>query len=194
MSYIDATPDFVTGAEQKDTAFPEFRMEPVKNEFETNRQGKPVYTDVEYVTIRVPGDRKTEWDGKVTDVHRQRWPRHYAAFKAQQEMPSEGMPLKEWAALTRSQVLELAAANVKTVEQLADLPDELLNKAVSMGGFALRDKAKRFLEQAAGAATAERLAAEKQQLEDNMTVMQQTIDALKAQVEKLTAAQTTEQT
>jgi phage gp37-like protein len=187
MSFTD-TPDFVTGADKHDTAFPEFSMEPIKNNFRSEREGKPVFEDAEFVTIRVPGDRKTEWHGRVTEEHRRRWPTQYAAFKAQQDAPTEGTPLKEWAALTRSQVLELAAANVKTVEQLAALPDDLLHRAVSMGGFALREKATRFLEQAAGVAVAERLAAEKEEAQANMQVMQQTIDALRSEVEALKKA------
>ena len=179
MSFRDSTPDFVANAGERDTAFAEFRLEPVKNNFRTEREGKPVFEDIEYVTIRVPGDRKTEWDGRVTAEHRGRFPREYAAFKAQQELPTEGTPLREWAPVTRSQVLELAAANVKTVEQLANLPDDLLNKSVSMGGFALRDKAKRFLDQAAGAAIGERLAAENAEKDAKIGDLQQQIDALR---------------
>jgi len=191
MSFTD-TPDFMTNAADKDTSFPEFRMEPVKNNFKSDRDGKPVYEETEFVTIRVPGDRKTEWDGQVNDSHRQRWPRQYAAFKAQQEAPTDGTPLKEWPAITRSQVLELAVANCKTVEQLASLPDDLLSKSVSMGGFALRDKAKRWLEQAQGSALTERLAAESAEKDAKMEVMQQEVAALKAALDKLTA-QGTEQ-
>lgn len=186
MSFDD-TPSFMTGATERDTSFPEFRMEPVLNKFKSDHAGHPVYEEFEFVTIRVPGDRKTEWDGRVNDTHKRRWPQAYAAFKSQQEAPTEGVPLTEWPAITRSQVLELAAANCKTVEQLANLPDEHLNKSVSMGGYALREKAKRYLEQAAGSAVAERLAAEKAVGEAKMEVMQQTIEALKAEVEKLSA-------
>lgn len=188
MSFTDNTPEFQAGADKQDTSFPEFRMEAVKNNFESVRQGRPVFEEKEFITIRVPGDRKTEWSGPVKDEHRRRWPRHYAAFKSEQEAPSEGMPLSEWPAVTRSQVLELASANVKTIEQLAKLPDDLLNKAVNMGGFHLREKAQRWIEQANGAEPMERLAAENAELKDKLAVMKADQDDLKRRVDELLAA------
>ncbi len=188
MSFIDTTPDFQAGAKDQDTAYPEFRMQPVQNNFESARQARPVFEEKEFVHIFVPGDRKSEWDGHVKPEHRQRWPRHYAAFKASQEMPTEGTPLAEWPAVTRSQVLELAAANVKTVEQLAGLPDDLLSKAVSMGGLGLREKALRFLEFAKGAAPMEALAAENADLKSKMAAMQADHEDLKRRVNEMSAA------
>jgi len=190
MSFADMTPDFQSAAGERDNAIPEFRMEPVKNNFRSEREGKPCFDEVEFVRIVVPGDRKTEWDGRVTDMHRARWPRHYAAFKAQQEAPTEGTPIKEWPPIGRAQAEELAFAHVKTVEQLAELPDELLNKTVSMGGFDLREKARRWLAAAKDAAPMEALAAENKELKANMDILQQdladmrrALDGMRAQKE-----------
>jgi hypothetical protein len=184
---MDLTPEFQTGADARDNAVAEFFLEPIKNNFESERQGKPVFQEVEMVRILVPGDRKTEWVGRVKDEHRHRFARIYAAFKAQQEAPTEGTPLTEWAGVTRSQVLELAASHVKTVEQVAALSDDQLNKVSPMGGFALRDKAKRFLDQAAGAAPAEALAAENAQLRENMEIMQRNMDEMSKSIASLQA-------
>jgi hypothetical protein len=186
---MDGTPEFQTGAGERDNAIPEFEMRPVKNNFKSEQSGKPVFEEQEFITIRVPGDRKTEWCGRVTEEHKARFPRHYAAFKQQQEAPTEGTPLAEWPAVTRSQVLELAAVHIKTVEQIAELSDDLLNKAVPMGGYALRDKAKRWLEQAAGNAPTEALAAENALLKENQEVMQRQMDEMKKALAAMQAKQ-----
>ena len=39
-----------------------------------------------------------------------------------------GLPLQEWAPLSRSQVLELKANHIHTVEQLSEIPDSGLEK------------------------------------------------------------------
>jgi len=194
MSFLDPTPEFQSAAGERDNAIAEFRLEAVKNNFRSEREGKPCFDEVEFVRIVVPGDRKTEWDGRVKDEHRARWPRHYAAFKAQQEAPTEGTPIKEWPPIGRAQAEELAFAHVKTVEQLAELPDELLNKTVSMGGYDLREKARRWLAAAKDSAPMEALAAENKELKANMEVMTQNmadmkraLDGLQAQKEQANA-------
>lgn len=186
---MSETPDFqVTGGPNRDSAIPRFYMKAVKNEFETQRQGRPIFRDVEYVEINVPGDRRTVVDRAVTDEHRRRWPREYEAFKAGQELPVEGTALEEWGGVTRSQVEELRPFKIRTVEQLAALSDDQLGKAVPMSGFSLREKAQRFLEQAKGAAPMEKLAAENEDLKASMQVRDDRIKALEEQVQKLLAA------
>jgi hypothetical protein len=171
----EAAPDFDINARDKDNAIPEFKMETLRL---PDVEGKPHFGEFEFVTIRVPGDRKSEWYGRVTDEHRRRFPRAYNAWKQGLEAPTEGTPLKECAWIGRAQVEELAFAHVKTVEQLAALSDAQLKGAVPMNGYVLREKAQRHLEQIAGAAPNEKLAAENAELKANMAVMQANMDEL----------------
>lgn len=177
---MDGTPDFSTSGNDRDTAIPRFFLQPVQNQFLSDKEGRPIFEDKEYIEIRVPGDRKTEWIGSVKEEHRQRFPRHYAAFKLQQEVPLDGTPISEWAAVTRSQTEELAFAHIKTIEQLAALSDDGLAKSVSMGGFTLREKAQRYLEQAKGNAPMEALAAEAAAQRETIAVLEQQIADLVA--------------
>ncbi|WP_395443572.1 hypothetical protein [Caulobacter sp. UC70_42] len=124
MMFDDGTPDFDAAADKGDNARPRFYSKPVKNNFRSESEGRPVFEDKEFVEILVPGDRKTVVDTLVKDEHKRRWPREYAAFKAGQEVPVEGTPLEEWPQITRSQVEELKFAHIRTVEQLASLPDD----------------------------------------------------------------------
>jgi NAD(P)-dependent dehydrogenase (short-subunit alcohol dehydrogenase family) len=160
---------------ERDNAIPRFYILPVQNAFKTQQEGRPIYEEREMVEILVPGDRRNTWDGMVKEEHRRRWPRQYEAFKAGLEAPAEGTAIRDWAPVNRAQAEEFAFGHVKTVEALAGLSDDQLNKVMPMGGHDLREKARRFLEQAAGAAPAEKLAAENAEL-------RATIDQLKGQV------------
>ena len=171
---------FVEGNKDvKDNTIPRFYVRAVKNEFRSQTEGRPIFEDREYVEILVPGNRGTVVDRAVKEEDRYRWPRQYQAFKQQQEEVLEGTPIEEWAAITRSQAEELKHVHVRTVEVLASLTDEQLAKAVPMGGHGLREKAQRFVEQAAGGAPAEALAAK---LEEQATIMA----SMEAQVGELT--------
>ena len=178
-------PDFDVNARDRDNAIPRFEMKPIRI---ADKDGKPQFEDREFVEILVPGDRKTGWYGLVNEEVRTRFPKQYAAWKAGLEAPTEGTPLSECAWLGRAQVEELAFAQVKTVEQLAALTDAQLKATVAMNGYALREKAQRHLEQLAGSAPNEKLAAENATLRANMETMQRQMDDLMERV-KATEAQ-----
>lgn len=188
----DDAPAFDANAQRGDNARPEFYKEAVHNPYQSGIVGHPVYDDVEFVKILVPGDRKTEWVGRVTDEHRRRFPQAYAAWKAGQEAPSEGFPLTEWSGITKGQVEELRFSRVLTVEQLATLPDDALTRSIAMGGYQLREKAQRFLKQMEGSAETEALAAENARLRENMSLMEQQQKDLLARVAEIEARSKTE--
>jgi hypothetical protein len=188
MSFTDA-PDFDTGARERDGAIPRFYVEAYRHEAESAAKGSPVYKEREMVEILIPGDRKSISNQIVGERHRMRWPREYAAFKAGQEAPLEGTPVSELPGIGRAQAEELSHHHVKTIEALAGLPDELLNKVVSMGGFALRDKARRWLEVAAGEAPTEKLAAENRAQAEKMAVMEREMTELRKAIAAMQAQQ-----
>lgn len=146
--------------EQRDTAIARFYIDTQRNNGRSEADGVPRFDDIEMVEILIPGDRNSVWSGMVKDEHRHRFARQYAAFKANSEAPADGTPISELPGITRSQAEELAYQHVRTIETLAMLSDDQATKAVSMGGFALRDRAKRYLDATAGNAVAEKLAAE----------------------------------
>ena len=187
MSFMDNSPDFDANARNRDGAIPRFYMEPYKHEFESAQKGQPVYKEREMVEILIPGDRRTTVTRIVTDEHRQRWPRLYESFRKGQDAPSEGMPLEEWPAISRGQVEELRFANVRTVEQLAGLPDDHLNRALSMGGFGLREKARNYLATLAGEAPMEKLRAENEAKDAMIATMQAQLADLKARMDGMAA-------
>lgn len=167
---------------ERDHTLPRFYLRPVEQAHKTATEGRPIFEDVEFVEIIIPGNRGAVHDTMVRAEHRERWPREYAAFKAGQALPVEGTPLEEWPAVTRSQVEELRHFNIRTVEQLAALSDDALNRVVPMGGFSLREKAQRFLEHAASLAPMEALAAKHEADAAKLAAMEEQIRQLTEQL------------
>jgi hypothetical protein len=145
----------------------------------TAEAGHDVFRDVEFVKIAVPGDKSSLYFQPATDKHKQRFPKAYEAFKARQggRGSLEGMPIENWAPISRSIALTLKAAHIHTVEALAIVHDGHIDR-IGMNGRELRDKAKAFLDQAKDSAATMKLAGEKKALEDQLAAMQAQIAAL----------------
>lgn len=157
----------------------EFYSEAVYQAYESEQQGRPVYKDVNFIYITRPcarSDLRREvrmvTDGTIpTDP--ERFPRQWQAFQNKQEQVQSGMPLEQWAPLTKATVLELKAAKVHTVEQLAALPDSTLQNLGMMDARRFRDMAKAQVDRAGEGAEVSKLSAENQQLKADMAVLRQ---------------------
>jgi uncharacterized coiled-coil protein SlyX len=145
------------GGDSGSRLYIQFFTQAVQDEEASVVEGRPVYNEEEFITIIIPGDR----DSVVRPVRnkdRQDFSRQYQAFKANQEQPVIGTPLSVLPFLTKAQVAEFNAVNVRTAEQLRDMNDAVAQKY--MGIQLLRKQVKDFLEAAAGAAPTVRLNAE----------------------------------
>lgn len=116
---------------------------PQINQAKSSQEGRPVYDDVVYVTIMVPGERdvvhRAAWEKDY-----QRFPLQWAAFQNKKDQDSHsGTPLRLLTWLTGAQVKELEFFNCYTVEQLANLADSSASRF--MGIQALKQRAKDFL-------------------------------------------------
>jgi len=105
-------------------------------------EDRPIYRNVPYVEMMIPGDKNNIIVEPVWDQHKQRFPVKWEQFKRGEEQQVVGTPLKVAPFLTPSHVAELAHMNIVTVEQLADLPDTALG---FMGAREFKEAAKRFL-------------------------------------------------
>lgn len=134
-----------------------FYVQAIENLDKSKAEGRPIFDEVEMIRIAVPGqiDRveRPVWDGD-----KKRFPVHYAHFKSGAEAAETGTPLSVWTAIKVTQVAELAARGVRTVEQLAGMADVDAQKF--MGMHALREAAKDFLEAAKGSAHLTQMRAE----------------------------------
>lgn len=97
--------------------------------------------EVEFVNIKVPGDKTLEVDEYVTDQHKNRFARKYAAYQKLQGV--NGTPIEEWNDVPEGLRRELAYLGFRFVEQVAGAPDSAFARV--MGGNQWRIKAQSFL-------------------------------------------------
>lgn len=178
--------DASTTAPNRDSVtFPRFYVKAVENAFRSQEAGRPIFDEKEYIHITIAG-QKSEVDRKVTEEDRQRFPREYAAFKANAAEVLNGTPLSEWPALTVTQIAEFNALNIRTVEALANIDDVAIGK-IGTGGRTIRDRAKAWLEQANGGAPLDKALADLSRAEADAAVKDATIKAQTAEIERLKA-------
>jgi hypothetical protein len=110
-----------------DSLLVKFFVGAVADDAASQLAGRPIFKDVEWIDIRIPGNRDNVVIRPLRPTDKDRFPRHYAAFKARiaSEPETVGTPLDQWAwrGMTRGRVEELKHYNIRTVEQLAGAPD-----------------------------------------------------------------------
>lgn len=165
-----------------------FYSRPVKNNFKSDQEGRPIFEDVDFIKIIIPGSRDVT-DTKATEAYKSRFPRQWASYKNKQQGKEAaiGTPLSELSWMGASVVAEFNAFNVFTVEQLLNLPDVHASKF--MGIHQIRERAKRFMDAAAGEAPAMKLekqvaelAAENKRLKEHQAELQAKVKVLEGMV------------
>jgi hypothetical protein len=159
------------------TVYPRFYMESVEDPVASQENGRAIFRDEERVEIIMAGNTHTRPVRRVSDEDRQRWPQEYEKFKQGIEMSVDGTPLEEWPRLRKAQVLELKSLGFLTVEQVRDMPDNVMQR-IGMGGMALRDLARAYLDDADRNALVEKTVAENARKDSELA-------ALRAQVANL---------
>lgn len=93
------------------------------------------------VPQQVTEDLLRKW--KITPENKYRY-EAYQAWKEGVEPPVNGSALSGWPPISPAQLKELNARNIRSVEELAELPDDYL-PSFGPGYRALRDKAREWL-------------------------------------------------
>lgn len=163
-----------------------FYAKPLQNEFESEKQGRPIFFDVDFVRIQVPGDTTTVIDTPVREEHKKRFPLHWAHYQNKHggDAKEIGTPLSQWSRLSQSQVEELRALKFYTVESVANASDAGLQKLGMVAGtspYAFRDHAIRFLAIAKDDATA-------QASEDRAKALEAQIESMRKETDEKIAA------
>lgn len=150
----------------------------LRNEAKTQAEGRPIFDDVPFTKIFMPGDRTNIIDRPTRQEDKIRFPKQWARFTNAQEQRAEGTPLAEWPLVTRGQVEELKYLGFTTVEQVAAASDNI----PYMGLQGLKQKAALFIEVAKGnTAPTEKLIAEHEELKANFKVMKETLEKMQAE-------------
>lgn len=176
-------------SEVKETARPRFFTEPVQNMAKSEKEGRPIFDSKSFIELKHPGDKSWSFVEEIDENgmglnrrdmggqmvgsdYAERFPREFAAFKKGEARAMSGTPLDEWTPIPRTRVAELKAMNIFTVEEYADVQDNMLQK-LGMNARAEREKARVFLAASKAGADEGKMAAE--------------IAELRAMVERLTA-------
>lgn len=123
-----------------------FYDEPVEDKRATKEKGYPVFNTVTFIDKRVP-NQVDHQPRPMREEDKKDFPISWQAYVTGKEPAESGFPVEEWPQITASEVAMLRAVSVKTVEQLAELPDSGLHR-LGPGGTGLKNRAQKFLKEA----------------------------------------------
>lgn len=167
-----------------------FYQREVRNDFQSEKEGRPIYDMRDYIRIEVPGDRNTIIDSPVNKGHQDRFPMQWARYQNDKRdigaAEVQGTMLRDWSLLTAAQAAELKHFQYYTVEQVASASDEQIGRigmSAGMGAFALRDKAKAYLAHAKDSSFVQAQAEELRKRDEELAALRRQVEELARQVE-----------
>lgn len=153
----------------------EFESIPHQNKFKSEQEGRPIFEDKDYIKIMIPGDKTKVVHSPVREEHKLRFPRQWEAYQKMGKVEHSGTPIEQWPPLTKSEVAELKALNIFTIESLASLPDVAMTW---LGARDLSAKAKLWMENAKGGAVVTALQSDNANLKLQVEDLQRQIKEL----------------
>lgn len=157
-----------------------FFIAPIEDEAKSKAAGRKVFVDVEMVEIRVDRDTISR---PVTEQDKRDYAHQYVPWKnGQDQTAAEGMPLREWPMVTRSQAEEFAYCGIRTVEQMASAADTLIQR---IGPYMeLRQKARDWLKAATDNGEIVKLRDENTDLRGRLAALEAMVETQRADIEK----------
>lgn len=180
IAQIAALADMQSGRTKPGLLPATFLIEAVYNDKKSKEEGRAIYVDTEVVEIRVGADIIRR---HVTDKDRHDYAAQYKAWKdGENQEAVEGYPLSEWAALPgKALVKELAHYGLRTVEQLANAPDTLIQK---IGPYAqYKHKAKDWVADAEKRAPLVKLRDENESLKQRLSALEMMVSRQSKEIE-----------
>lgn len=162
-----------------------FYIKSIQDNFQTEKQGRPIFIDETWIEIKVPGNNLSKIERPKYREDEFRFPRHWAYFQQThgKDGVSIGTPLSQWSLLRPAQVEELKGLQFYTVEQVAQASDEqlrIMGMGPGMAPAAFRERARLYLENAKDTALAVRQAEEIKKRDEAIADLTQKVNALMA--------------
>lgn len=120
------------------------------NAAKSRAAGRPIWEEIDYVEIMVPGDKHSIVDRQATPLDIRRFARHYEAYKAGKTDQTIGTPLHALPFMSPAKAEEYKFFHITTAEQLAAAADGSSAAAAIMGFQGDKQKAAAYLQMAAG--------------------------------------------
>ena len=151
--------------------------------FASEQAGHPVFEDVDYIEINIPGDMTNVIVRPATDKDKTVHANLYSLYKQGLEPAIDGTPVESWPRLTRAQSANYKALNFQTVEQIAGMSDTACGK-VGMGAMADRTAANAYIALAKDSALAQKQALVIERQDSEMAELKRQVAELAALVDK----------
>lgn len=151
----------------ENNVFVTFYTDAVELTAESEKAGRPIFKDVPFVRVTIPGDTNNIIEHRAKDEDKLKYPKAWEQYQRGERGGHTGTPLEQWPQITRSQVKEAKYFECHTVEQMSQLSDAHCQK-LGMGFAELRAKAKAYLAAASGVADSTAQAAENERLRAEM--------------------------
>jgi len=182
--------DFNSREAADKSVYVKFYIRPKENEAKSAEEGRPIYEDKEYVEIRTPGNTTNIVQRPVTDMDKKRFAAAYREFKAGDTEQVIGTPLVEAPWITRSQVEELSYLRIRTVEQLANVGDDVCTRIPGL--FKLKQRAQQMEVNAEKQAPFIKLQKEREEMQAQIDSLKETVEAQAAIIKQWQAAKAAE--
>ena len=118
----------------------------VKDNRQTERQGRLIGEEFDYIEIRAAGDKLNIVQRRATQKDQSDYPLEWDAYQHGKAQISQGTPLSEWPIMNESTIAMLRSFNIHTVEVLAECSDQAL-LGIGHGARELQNAAKLFLKE-----------------------------------------------
>jgi len=189
-----ANPDFVGASNPDRSLTVMFYSKPIKNNFESEKQARPIFTDCDMVRIQLPGDDKNIIDTAVRPDHIERFPRHWAHY--QNKMAGDQRligktPIDQWPRITPAMAEELRGIKFLSVDDVANASDQQIQALGMIAGqspHAFRDAARAYLRMASGEAVETKTAQALAEAAEENAKLRAEMDAMRAQMQSGFAA------
>jgi hypothetical protein len=193
LDALDSRMAFASDAQQvsrqgDEKLYVRFYAKSVKNVEKSLEANRAIFEEQVFIQIKLPGDKNNDVNRVAYPEDIVRFPIHYERFRKGQEQVV-GTPLDALPFLTEPQVEEYKAMYIRTVEQLAGMPDVQCQQI--MGSVAHKQQAQKFLDSFKGAERLrEEYEADKTKMEEANAAMKAQLEALQAQVSKMASSPT----
>lgn len=180
----DNNTEFLGARNPDDILHVQFYERVEKDNFASQKEGRPIFKNVDFIKIMKPGDNTTEIDTYATEADKRRFHRQWALYQNNKSSEQvQGTDVREWPIIDRATAEGLRAQKFYTVEQIANASDQQ-SQALGMMGPRLKQQAQAYLlkakDGAANQAQAKEIADLKEQVAQLMKVISQTNAAANA--------------
>ena len=159
--------------------FVKAKQDPVKSQ----EAGRPIFVEAEYIQMMVPGDRNASHVRPVAPGDKLRFGKQYDHWKkTQQNDLVTGTPL-DVMGLTLAQTEEFRYFGIRSVEQMAELRDDIVAKIP--GTHALKQKAVKLIEALKAEAPVKQMQLELEKRDNEIEAMRQAMNDQAALIKEL---------